>query len=178
MGEKKTLLPKKFKNNRSWLLFLDINKWIGGGRGGIIYTSNCLLPKKILDHNLLFELTSQKVQHSTNTKRSLIKLTMFKLTCLKCLIELWNKTHKKLQTLGSKVHNYTNRCVIIPLHIFWFSCVPKMHLDQKIKYLKKSFIVFVACNKNISIFTKMFSNNLHNLNFILWGHHVLVYHFF
>jgi hypothetical protein len=39
-------------------------------------------------------------------------------------------------------------------------------------------LFFVACNKSFSIFTKMFSNNLHNLNFILWGHHVLVYHLF
>jgi hypothetical protein len=41
-----------------------------------------------------------------------------------------------------------------------------------------SFIIFIACNKSFSIFTKMFLNNLHNLSFILWGHHVLVYHFF
>jgi hypothetical protein len=61
-----------------------------------MYTYNFLLPKKIIDHNLLFELTSQKVQHSTNTKRSLIKLAMFKTTCPKCLIGPWNKTHNKL----------------------------------------------------------------------------------
>jgi hypothetical protein len=39
-------------------------------------------------------------------------------------------------------------------------------------------IIKVVCNKSFSIFTKIFSNNLHNLNFILWGHHALMYHFF
>jgi hypothetical protein len=63
-------------------------------------------------------------------------------------------------------------------YILIFMC-PLNALGPKRKGIKKNpSLFFVACNKSFSIFTKMFSNNLHNLNFILWGHHVLVYHLF
>jgi hypothetical protein len=85
MGKKKHHCQKKSKKiYHDYCFWTSINESWEEGDYIYIYF---LLPKNVFDHNLLFELTSQKVQHSTNTKRSLIKLAMFKTTCPKCVIE-------------------------------------------------------------------------------------------